>query len=91
MFTLKFQIPYTESFLCSFTRFTARRVSPKDIHNDDGTNFVGSNAILKEEFEKLRCEESQKKICKRLLQEKTTRHFNPPIASHTGGVWDNMI
>ena len=80
-----------ESFLCAFSRFTARRGVPKDVYSDNGTNFVGASGTLKQEFEKIQSSEAQKRIYDRLRISKIRWHFNPPLASHTGGVWERMI
>ena len=80
-----------ESFLCALIRFTARRGVPNEIFSDNGTNFIGASGILKEEFKKLQSSESQAKINDRLRMKEVTWHFNPPLASHTGGVWERMI
>lgn len=80
-----------ESFLCAFSRFTARRGLPKAIYSDNGSNFVAGSRILKEEFEKMKCDEAQLKIHHSLRAKEVTWHFNPPLASHSGGVWERMI
>ena len=80
-----------ESFLNAFSRFTARRGLPKAIYSDNGTNFVAGNRILKEEFEKLKSDEAQLKIHHSLRAKEVTWHFNPPLASHSWGIWERMI
>ena len=80
-----------ESFLCAFSRFTARRGVPKDVYSDNGTNFFGASGTLKQEFEKIQASEAQKRIYDRLMMSKIRWHFNPPLASHTGGIWERMI
>ena len=80
-----------ESFLCAFSRFTARRGYPKDVYSDNGTNFVGASGILKEEFKKLQTDKAQSMVYDRLRMHKVRWHFNPPQASHQGGVWERMI
>jgi hypothetical protein len=80
-----------ESFLCAFSRFIARRGVPKEVFSDNGTNFIGASGILKEEFKKIQSQESQGKIIDRLRTKEISWHFNPPLASHTGGIWERMI
>ena len=80
-----------ESFLCAFSRFTARRGAPKEVYSDNGTNFVGASKTLKQEFEKIHSSEAQKRIHDRLGMSQIRWHFNPPLASHSGGVWERMI
>ena len=37
----------TESFIATFHRFTARRGHCKELHSDQGTNFIGADAELR--------------------------------------------
>lgn len=39
----------TPNFLAALKRFSARRVSPKHIYSDSGTNFVGAAKVLDKE------------------------------------------
>jgi hypothetical protein len=77
----------TDSFLNSFRRFSARRGMPLKIWSDNGTNFVGAhNELIK----------SAKQIDKDQVQSRCTNDgvewsFNPPCASHWGGIWERMI
>ena len=75
----------------ALTRFIARRGVPKEVFSDNGTNFIGASGILKEEFKKIQSQESQEKIIDRLRTKEISWHFNPPLASHTGGIWEQMI
>ena len=80
-----------ESFLCAFSRFTARRGLPKNVYSDNGSNFVGACRTLKEEFMNIQSDEAQSKIHDRLRMKAVNWSFNPPLASHRGGVWERMI
>ena len=80
-----------ESFLCAFSRFIARRGQPKEVYSDNGTNFTATQSVLKEEFEKLQAKSSQSLIKDRLRKQYIEWHFNPPAASHMGGVWERLI
>ena len=81
----------SESFPCAFSRFTARRGLPKDVYSDNGSNFIGACRILKEEFKNIQSDEAQSMICNSLRMKEVTWHFNPPLGSHSGGVWERMI
>ncbi|XP_046557778.1 uncharacterized protein LOC124266970 [Haliotis rubra] len=77
----------TDSVLNAFYRMVNRRGLPELVVSDNGTNFVGSVKESKEVF--------------LLLDESAVRHslankgikwcFNPPHASHFGGVFETMI
>ena len=61
------------------------------MYSDNGTNFVGASGILKDEFKNIQSDEEQSKIYDQLRMKGVTWHFNPPSASHTGGVWERVI
>ena len=77
----------TSSFLISFHRFAARRGRPSVICSDNGTNFVGAERELKnalKSWDKTVLQED-------MLKQQIKWHFNPPPASHQGGVWERVI
>ena len=77
----------TDSFLMALMRFISRRGSPQTIHSDNGTNFVGAESELKELITSL----DQKRISDGLHIHTIDWVFNPPYASHRGGIWERMI
>ena len=72
----------TDSFINALQRFMARRGQPFEIRSDNGTNFVGSQRELRDAIKKW----NQQKISDHLLQHDVKWIFNPPGASHMGGV-----
>jgi hypothetical protein len=68
-------------------RFVARRGRPANIFSDNGTNFVGANNELKSCVSEL----DQNHINDSLLSRGIQWHFQPPSASHRGGVWERII
>jgi hypothetical protein len=64
-----------DSFVNAFRRFTARRGQPQEVFSDNGTNFIAGSKIIAKKAES---------SCIRW-------HFNPPTASHFGGVWERLI
>ncbi|XP_046571990.1 uncharacterized protein LOC124280147 [Haliotis rubra] len=77
----------TDSFIHALRRFIARRGPVKEIWCDNGTNFIGAARELKEALAEL----DQNSIHSHLLQANIDWKFNPPSASHMGGVWERMI
>ena len=77
----------TSSFNYALQRLVARRGSPKLIRSDNGSNFVGAKRELKEALDHW----NQKQINDHLLQYETRWIFNPPAASHHGGVLERQI
>ena len=77
----------TDSFINALQRFVARRGQPKIIRSDNGTNFVGANKELRKAVQELK----EDKINKTLAEKNIQWIFNPPAASHMGGVWERQI
>ena len=77
----------TDAFLNVLRRFLARRGPVTHVYSDNGTNFVGAERVLKEDLNKWNANQ----ISDYLRQENVQWSFNPPSASHMGGVWERMI
>ena len=77
----------TDSFINSLYRFMARRGEPRLIRSDNGTNFVGAERELRKEMETW----NQDRIQEAMSQWGIRWLFNPPAASHMGGVWERQI
>lgn len=77
----------TTSFINALQRFISRRGQPKEITSDNGGNFVGAERELREDIKGW----NQRKIHDFLLQKHVKWRFNPPAASHMGGVWERQI
>ena len=72
----------SNSFILALRRFIARRGPVREMRSDNGTNFVGARNELLQAREELDDEEIRVK----LLKENIDWIFNPPAASHMGGV-----
>ena len=70
------------SFIQALRRFIARRGPVKEIRSDNWTNVVGARKGLLEAIDEMDHEE----IRVRLRKEGIEWLFNPPAASHMGGV-----
>ncbi|CAB4026549.1 PREDICTED: uncharacterized protein LOC102803299 [Paramuricea clavata] len=68
-------------------RFVSRRGPPTKAFSDNGTNFKGAETEIKEALTKL----NQDRISRSLRSCDIEWNFNPPAASHAGGVWERMI
>ena len=75
-----------DSCIMALRRFFARRSRPDTIFSDRGTNFVGSNRELRRELL-----EMSELMPERLSAFEIDWRFNPPSASHMGGVWERMV
>ena len=77
----------SDSFINAFRRFCARRGIPSKVRSDQGTNFVGALAELRKEFKNI----DKKSVVRTARDMNVDWEFNPPYASHQGGVWERMI
>ena len=77
----------TDSFVCAFTRFIARRGKPEKVFSDNGTNLVSGSKELRVNIQEF----NRKHINDKMLQMDVYWHFNPPHASHMGGVWERLV
>lgn len=75
------------SFICALRRFSAIRGPVSKIRCDRGTNFVGG----KSELEQSLTEADHQKIQRYSSEHGCEWVFNPPHASHFGGVWERQI
>ena len=77
----------TDSFSCAFTRFIARRGKPEKVFSDNGTDLVSGSKELRVNIQEF----NRKHINDKMLQMDVDWHFNPPHASHMGGVWERLV
>ena len=75
------------SFINALQRFMCRRGQVVEIRSDNGTNFVGGERELREAVHVWNSE----KIHEFMRQKEIVWRFNPPTASHMGGVWERQI
>ena len=78
----------SDSFLNALFRFIARRGVPRRIRSDNGTNFIGGNKELRASIEEWN---KDPKVRRQLLLKQIQWEFNPPAASHMGGIWERQI
>ncbi|GFU73502.1 integrase catalytic domain-containing protein [Trichonephila clavipes] len=75
------------AFLSALRRFVLRHSYPSDIYSDNGTNFVGASAYLKDLFQLLHNSNVQDYSSSKNIQ----WHFIPPYAPNFGGVWEASV
>ncbi|XP_058816076.1 uncharacterized protein LOC131679380 [Topomyia yanbarensis] len=78
----------TTKFLQALRRFVSRRGLCADIHSDNGRNFIGAANELRQ---LIRSKEHRELIAQECAQNGIRWHFNPPKASHFGGLWEAAI
>ena len=77
----------SSSFIQALRRFIARRGPVREMRSDNGSNFVGAHNELLQAIQEMDHEEIRAK----LQRENIDWTFNPPAASHMGGVWERQI
>ncbi|XP_055590340.1 uncharacterized protein LOC129742466 [Uranotaenia lowii] len=78
----------TAKFIQALRRFVSRRSPPSDIYSDNGRNFLGAKNELKR---LIRQTEHAQKVEQECTDCHIRWHFNPPRASHFGGLWESAI
>ncbi|XP_028412002.1 uncharacterized protein LOC114534734 [Dendronephthya gigantea] len=77
----------TNSFICALRRFFAIRGPATILRCDCGTNFVGAKSELDGALKEM----DAGRIEKYVVDQGCEWKFNPPHASHFGGVWERQI
>ena len=77
----------TDACINALRRFISRRGQVSVIRSDNGTNFIGAERELREAIQNL----DDSKIKEEMLKGGIDWNFNPPGASHQGGVWERQI
>ncbi|XP_065074640.1 uncharacterized protein LOC135698542 [Ochlerotatus camptorhynchus] len=78
----------TAKFLQALRRFVSRRGLCSVIYSDNGRNFVGAANELRQ---LVRSKEHQDQIAQECANNNIRGQFNPPKASHFGGLWEAAI
>ena len=80
----------TDSFLNAYRRFVGRRSPIRQLHSDQGTNFVGARNKLMQELSTLEHEKIRQELVKNDCDWIDFK-MNVPEASHMGGSWERQI
>lgn len=79
------------AFIAALKRFIARRGKCRELHSDNGTNFVGANRELKRLFKQFSGEQHNTLVTEFLSLEGISWQFIPAKAPHFGGLWEAGI
>lgn len=77
----------TDAFINALRCFISLRGAVRQLHCDQGTNFVGARNELREALKQ--CDAKTLEVF--LAEKQCEFHFNAPSASHAGGVWERQI
>lgn len=78
----------TAKFIQALRRFVSRRGLCTEIFSDNGRNFVGAANELRQ---LVRSSQHQQSIAEECASKGIRWRFNPPKASHFGGLWEAAI
>lgn len=78
----------SDAYILAFRRFVARRSEPAVMFSDNGSNFCGAVAELRDSVRRLNADEKFRNF---LSKHEITFHFNPPSAPHMGGIWERLV
>lgn len=76
-----------DSFILAFRSFVNRRGQPREMFSDNGTNFVKAERVLREDVKLF----NNQRLAEEMARDRIVWHFNPPEASHMGGIWERMV
>ncbi|KAL7846665.1 hypothetical protein SRHO_G00216450 [Serrasalmus rhombeus] len=77
----------TDACINALRHFISRREQVSVIRSDNGTNFIAAERELREAMQNM----NDSKIKEGMLKRGIEWNFNPPGASHQGGVWERQI
>lgn len=80
----------SRAFIAALHRVRSRRGHIVRMYSDNGTNIVGANRIIQEEYRKF-VKEYQEEITLQLTRMNIEWHFIPPSAPHFGGIWEAAV
>lgn len=81
----------SSAFLAALQRMAARRGVPRHLYSDNGTNFVGANRMLHEEFQCLLQLHSNSDFLSEITEMGIEWHFNAPSWPNAGGLWERAV
>ena len=73
--------------MLALSRFINRRRTPDEIFSDNGSNFVGAEPMLRDLLRNWDHNDVESRLACRGIRWR----FNPPDASHHGGVWERLV
>ncbi|XP_022827101.1 uncharacterized protein LOC111356845 [Spodoptera litura] len=79
------------AFIAALRRMSARRGVPGHIYSDQGTNFIGANKILKQEYAEISEILSSQETLSNVAEMNIEWHFNAPSWPSAGGLWEAAV
>ncbi|KAL0883539.1 hypothetical protein ABMA27_015693 [Loxostege sticticalis] len=80
----------SSSFIAALRRMSARRGAPRHMYSDNGTNFVGANNTIQQEYFNLK-QTMNENVYQNLADMQIEWHFNAPSWPSAGGLWESAV
>lgn len=81
----------SSTFLAALRRLAARRGTPGHLYSDQGTNFIGANKILQQEYADILKSVNQQECKSEIAKMGINWHFNAPSWPSAGGLWEAAV
>ena len=81
----------TKALLLGLSRFCDRRVCPRIIYSDNGSNFRGAQSHLRTLYKFLRAEVTTSEIHQHMLKNGVDWNTIPQRSPHFGGLWESAV
>ena len=81
----------TGTFLAALKRFVSRRNKPRDLHSDNGSNFIGAKNELEKLYTLLGTNDLPPELQTYLVDHRMIWHMIPARAPHFGGLWEAAV
>lgn len=81
----------SSAFLAALNRMAARRGTPRHLYSDNGTNFVGANRQLVEQYEEIEHIYKGDQLQREIAEMRIEWHFNAPAWPSAGGLWERAV
>ena len=79
-----------QSFIATLDRFAAHLGAPIEVFSDNGSNFLGAQAELRDLYHMIR-EKSKEQVIHWASVKGIRWHFSPGRAPHFGGLWEAAV
>ncbi|KAL0803354.1 hypothetical protein ABMA28_017417 [Loxostege sticticalis] len=80
----------SSAFLAALRRMAARRGAPRHLYSDNGTNFVGANRALQEEWQQVKHIFNDNFLTE-VTELQIQWHFNAASWASAGGLWERAV
>lgn len=81
----------TSAFIAALRRMAARKGTPSHIYSDNGSNFIGANRVLQQEYQEIQQALKSNEVQAEVRNMEIKWHFNAPLWPTAGGLWEAAV